>query len=476
MIGLSTTHATRALLALLLFWPGALRATETRAFWVWNRGAPLTVTEIAALRVGGVSRLYWHVGELVARPGGALAWKHRVPLPPAPEGLEIIPTVRLATELRSPELFTAGALAEKLAGAAVNGRVQVDYDCPDRLVPVYAERLRAVRATGGAVSWLSVTALAGWVNGPGFADLRAAADELCPMFYDLDPDPLTALLDRSETARRLADWRREAGDRRWLAGLPAFARVTFLGPARENQGHLRAWRWDDLFQPGLRAPNLTDPLGRTRFRADRPVRLGDREVPAGQWFVVRYPPESVVRSAIHAARLARASGVCFFRLPDPAGDVAADGPSLRATLGTLESPAHWPPMPRLRLRRETGGGTLVLENLGPDVDLPPRHEAYGLEVECGEAGQPVWREALPGDFFGVGVEPSGAGAAVGLARRVLFRFARLPAGGSLRTGLVQLAPGADPGLLRWRVRQIDPANPASLWQPVEAAFSSSPSP
>lgn len=116
------------------------RETETRAFWVWNRDTPLTRTEADRLRAGGVTRLYWHVGELVARPGGALAWLSRHPAPtissPALDGLELISTVRLATELRSPELFTADALAEKLAevAAVAHGHVQVDYDCPDRLI------------------------------------------------------------------------------------------------------------------------------------------------------------------------------------------------------------------------------------------------------------------------------------------------------------------------------------------------------
>ena len=107
----------------------------------------------------------------------------------------------------------------------------------------------------------------------------------------------------------------------------------------------------------------------------------------------------------------------------------------------------------------------MLENLCLDADMAPWNRAYTLEVECGE-GQPVWREALPGEFGDV--EPR---RSVGLARRITFRFARLPAGGSLRTGLVQLAPRTDPNRLRWRLPQLYATD---SWQPVAVSSASSP--
>ncbi len=460
--GACPASALLVLLALLLGVANA-RAAETGAFWVWNRDAPLTAAEAAALRAGGVSRLYWHVGELVARPGGALAWRSRLAPPPAPPGLEIIPTVRLATELRSPELFTADALADALAGAAVHGRVQADYDCPDRLVPAYAGRLRAARATGN-VPWLSVTALTGWVDKPGFAGLKAAADELCPMFYDLDPDPFAPLLDPGDTARRLAAWGRGCAGKPWLAGLPAFARVTFVGAGGAGRGHLRAWRWEELFlQPGLRPEPGDARAGSRLMVADRPVRLGGRSIPAGQRLVVRSPDPAALRGAVAAARAAGAVAVAFFRLPEPGGEAAPDGPSLGATLSAL-APEKPPAPAQPRLRREENGA-LALANLSPDADLPPQPGGWALEVECGEGARGAWREALAGDFWRA--EPAGApGGPIGLATRVTFWFARLPAGGTLRTGLVQLAPGASPAALRWRVPQL-----GDSWQPVEPSSS-----
>lgn len=451
------TYATRVLLALLVLWPLAGRAAETRAFWVWNRDAPLTAPEITALRAGGVTRLYWHVGELVARPGGALAWRSRIAPPPAPADLTIIPTVRLATELRSPELFTAAALAEKLAGAAIGGRVQVDYDCPDRLVPVYAERLRSVRAAGN-VPWLSVTALAGWVDKPGFADLRAAADELCPMFYDLDPDPLKPLLDET-VDQRLTNWGRACGTGTpWLAGLPAFARVTLRDREGHARGHLRTWAWEDIFfHPALEA---APAVGQFRlFRVARETTVAGQPVAAGETLVARWPDPTRAWGTVGKALTAGARGVVFYRLPRPGAEPAAeDGPSLGETLGAVaqgQPPAT--PTPALRLRWEEG--VLGLENLRPDRDLPPVAGGYALEVEA--AGPAAWREALPGEFWRV--ETGHGGETNGLAARRTFRFIRLPAGGMLRGGLVQFAPGTDLTSLRWRVG--NPLNPGA-WQPV----------
>jgi hypothetical protein len=115
------------------------------------------------------------------------------------------------------------------------------------------------------------------------------------------------------------------------------------------------------------------------------------------------------------------------------------------------------PATKLTLRRD--GDKLVLTNEGP-CDLPPRivgdgpqDRGYELEVE---GTGPVFREAVPGDFWRVAghIHPDSDHpnlTAVGFATRLTFWFAALPAGQSLSTGLFQLNPAAEGTSLRYRI-------------------------
>ena len=132
----------------------------------------------------------------------------------------------------------------------------------------------------------------------------------------------------------------------------------------------------------------------------------------------------------------------FFRLPD---ETDAGGSSLR-DLAALDVPAS----PRLLLR-QSAAEQLELANTSA-FDLPPRlsgeksdrDRGYALEID---APAPVFREALAGDFWRVAshANPDAKkpiATVVPLATRLTFWFSQLRAGATLRTGLLQLAPGA----------------------------------
>lgn len=195
-------------LALTLGWTAAHGAE--RACWVWNRAAPLTPAERIALRAAGVGRLYWQVGELELR-GGELALRRTAAAWEAGDGPEIIPAVRVSTSIRSPEQFTGEALGRALQ--PLGPEVQLDFDCPDRLLPVYAARLRAARAVAG-LRRLTITALAGWADAPGRDALWSAVDAVFPMLYDTTADPASApvaprsLLDALTLGAHLRSWSR----------------------------------------------------------------------------------------------------------------------------------------------------------------------------------------------------------------------------------------------------------------------------
>ena len=452
-----------------------------KSFWVWNRPHPLTVPEADALRRGGVRCLYWQAGELVAAPGGGLTLNRTAPpstLLASPAGPGIVPTVRVATGVRSPEAFTGEALGRvlrPLVDASPDRAVQLDFDCPDRLLSIYAARLRTARQVAG-IRHLTITALANWCDAPGRDALWLAVDEVFPMLYDTQPDAAPTVpgechpvppLDLARLRVWLAGWRRCPVP--WHAGLPAFARVTLYDAAARPLGHLRTWEWDDVvYGPLLAGVDRFSVPGTHVLQARRATRLADSRVEAGGFVVVRQPTESDLSSAIRAADAAGAQGVAFFRLPDTG---SANGPSLAHTLA-LAAGQTTAPRPTLRWDASTGSGRLILVN-DSDADLPPRLDgpdaaARGYRLEVRSPGAFAWREALPGEFHSLAATTAEGGArvAIPLATRLTFCFHGLPAHASLATGLVQLAPAADPAALRYRLSDFASPVDASSWQPL----------
>ena len=119
------------------------------------------------------------------------------------------------------------------------------------------------------------------------------------------------------------------------------------------------------------------------------------------------------------------------------------------------------------LRKPDDSETLELSNAGQG-DLEPRFASsgvdaggYGLEIE---APTPIFREAQPGDFASVNAFAGEKSAKVPFATRLRFQFAQLRAKENLRTGLIQLAPGADFRQTRYRIVNIEGAPP---WRSLE---------
>lgn len=489
--------------AVFLLSAGALAAAEENAsFWVWNRAEPLSHSERTALHDAGVDKLYWQAGELELH-GGQLIFHRTAPLPyPDPPldnadaNPQIIPVVRVSTAIHSPELFTGEALGHALrpvVEASSGHEVQLDFDCPDRLLPIYAERLRTARRTAD-IHRLTITALAGWAGTPAATSLWPAVDAVYPMLYDTQTDPAPApgdptpcrpraLLDPQLLAARLQSWR--ACPIPWYAGLPGFARVTLYGGEGRSRGHLRSWDWEDLiFNPTL-VLDRPPAGGTTVLHAIRPTRVGESPMAAGDYLAVRTAERQAIQSGISAAKAAGAHGAVLFRLPDPPSPLRPTGSgwSLPQLLALL-APSGVPTIkaPHLTLRHaQDGSERWVLRN-DSGTDLPARFDApdrgYGLELELAGSA-PAWREALPGDFHRVvghvfsdpePGKPATAGksnpVAIPLARRLTFWFAELPAHAELTTGLVQFAPGVDPATLRFRVPVTASPDPSasSTWQ------------
>jgi len=441
-------------------------ALET-AFWVWQRSEPLSAAERAELSAQGVRTIYWQTGEL-ENVGETWRWKARFTFPPAGSGgLRFVPVVRLESRERSP--FSTASLPALLSAlsAVTKGvdELQIDYDAPDRLVEEYAAALRKIHAL---VPKLGITALPGWSRRAVWRVFDGSVDELLPMLYDFEPDPIVEgaaplpLLVPEKLERSLAEWSHCPIP--WRAGLPSFARVTLFDPSGKSRGHIRDWSWDDLcFNKSLVTLRAT-ALGLTVFKAKAATRVSNTPVKVDQLLAVRWPDRAGLSRVIDQAKTTNARGLVFFRLPD---STAPSGWSLRQ-LGHLDA------APRLVLRKTGMAAQLELVN-ETDGDLEPRlstansggdlDRGYALELEAPAA---VFRDAQEGDFWRVlgqvGPENARRTVAVPLATRLTFWFSHLRARQSLRTGLIQLAPGASFEQAQYRIRNL-PGD--SAWKNID---------
>jgi hypothetical protein len=447
----SRMNRSRVLAVLLLCLCGhALAGDFGTAFWVWQRRDGLSSAELAGLNGCGVRVLYWQAGELT-NYGDTWVWSAYGMAPSGGSGIRIVPVIRLVSTARAP--FSGTSLQQLLSVLGAEAfrfdEMQIDYDCPDRLLGQYAAALTQLRRR---VRRLSATALAGWSRLPAWVQLQSSVDELFPMFYDLEPDPTLGagrapipLLDPAKVERELQEW----GSCKipWEAGLPSFSRVTLYGPDGVAHGHLRKWAWDDVcFDPALATSGSTQ-LGVTLFRATAPGRLEDAELKAGDSVAVRWPDRGALSEIAGAAKAAGAAGIVYFRLPD------SEDPS-GWSLPQIANPQA---APRLGINRN-GPQQLVLVN-DADGDLAPRlsgtaglDRGYALELD---APGPIFRDAMEGDFWRVTshADPDTVPhpVPIPLATRLTFWFSHLRAHESLNTGLIQLAPGANLGQVRYRI-------------------------
>jgi hypothetical protein len=381
--------------------------------------------------------------------------------------LNLVPIVRLESRERAP--FSKASLESLLGALAPTAKgadeLQLDYDAPDRLIADYASALKKIHAL---VPKLSITALPHWARGSALNLLEGSVDELAPMLYDFEPDPIVdgaaplPLLDPEKLEAWLADWNKCKTS--WRAGLPAFARVTLFGPDGKSRGHVREWNWDDLCFNKSLVPLRATALGLTLFKAQASTRIANTPVKAEQRVAVRWPDRAALIRVIEQVKKTNARGVVFFRLPDSS---TPSGWSLRQ-LGHLGATPH------LVFRKTEAAQQLELFNES-DADLEPRlagandkgnlERGYALELDAPAA---VFRDAQEGDFWRVigHADPEGARQAVvtSLATRLTFWFGHLRAGQSLRTGVIQLAPGAAFSQIRYRVLS---ASENSEWKQIE---------
>jgi len=420
-------------------------------YWVWQRDDPLDEQELSELAARKIDTIYWQVGEL-ENIGANWRWKARFNSPSAgPTGIHFVPVVRLVSREHQPfsDASVTALLASLSSVSAKYDELQLDYDAPDRLLADYANTLNRIHSV---VPRLTIAALPHWSRAGYLKLLEPNVDELLPMLYDFEPEPILKdqsplpLLSPEKISRLIESWR--ACRKPWRAGLPVFARLSVYDANQKLRGQIRNWNWDELcFNRSFQMANRAQ-FGASILRATTSTSIANTPIHPGDEVIVREVDRGALRDAINAALRAGAQSIVFFRLPD---STASSGWSLHQ-LGHLEAG------PRLILRKPADSERLELSNEG-DGDLEPRFarsdaDAGGYAVEL-EVATPIFREAQRGDFASVDAFTGDKRAQVPFATRLRFQFAQLRAKENLRTGLIQLAPGADFRQTRYRILNVE---------------------
>jgi hypothetical protein len=405
-------------------------------FWVWHRGSDFTPVERAALAASGGGRIYRQIGEFGWQAG---KWSPRpVAGGGAEELTEVIPVLRL--DAGRATLETPGAAQAVARWLRFHRpeqawrRLQIDYDCPDRLLPRYARFLGELRVILN-IQELSVTALASWIDSGNFKALTSAVDELVPMFYDLRPDvPADVLAGRfvpmvgAETCKWIDGWR--SCDIPWRAGLGNLERLSLFAADGSIVGHLRDWSPEDLVaRPGLEFIRSI-PGEQASWRVSRDGSLRGTSLRAGQWLVWRTPHDGRSQAAVESAREAGAAGIVWFALPGPGLRAARSVPHV-AELTQRRTPTA---APVVTVREKA----VVLTNAGPgDLTAEPGGKLRRVWVDAGENGLFT---SGPGRFFEMRAEE---GVPIVYARRIGLSFPALPAGAAISSapGSVNLPDG-----------------------------------
>ena len=427
-----------------------------RRYWVWQRDDPLGDEEIAELAAQNVETIYWQVGEL-ENSGVTWHWRSRFDFPRSEQGgLHFIPAVRLVSHEREP--FSDASVADlitRLAPVARNAdELQLDYDAPDRLLSEYSAALTKIHQIARK---LTITALPHWSRPDCLAVLQSSVDELLPMLYDFEAEPVLKnelplpLITPGKISKFIDDWRRYSKPCR--VGLPVFSRLSLYDSNRKLRGQIRNWNWDEVcFNHSF---EVISPSGFATFilLATKPAIISNTPIKAGEELVVHEVDRAALREAVRAAERAGAQSVVFFRLPDGS---ASSGWSLHQ-IGHLDA------SPRLTAKYSASEQCVELFNAG-DGDLEPGIQSsggYSLELVSDAA---MLREAHAGDFASLTTYSGEKSATIPFATRLQFRFSQLRAKERLRTGLIQLAPGGDFRQARYRILNMEGG---SSWKTLE---------
>ncbi|HLV81000.1 MAG TPA: DUF3142 domain-containing protein [Chthonomonadaceae bacterium] len=331
------------------------------SLWYWHTPFQIAPSEAAQWQALGVKTLFVRAGTFFKEGEGA-----RLILPQQwagpSNGLDIHLVFNLDYGLvrdfahLSPETLadalSAGIRQERAraeqAGVKVVG-IQIDFDCPTRLLPRYAMLLRQLRHSIAPPTRLSITALPTWFIAGDVEPVMEAVDFTVPQYYEAG---ISKTLDDFQTVSRLAmvESGLKLAGRHGLpfyAGLPAYGHALLydkagrlLGPYRTLHalGALhhpsfrlaRAFPADRNGKPATAATYIGEDI--YDFEAIKPA-LDGRGL--GYHLVYDLPTPVLVAQHLALVREQRPRsclGVILYRYPEPDETATLPLPTLAALL------------------------------------------------------------------------------------------------------------------------------------------------
>lgn len=300
-------------------------------YWAWRNDAPSGADVRAATGRGRGSALFLRAGQIELkkdalrriRPAGGV-FPDRLPIHLV---YNATPEVLLRFERIEPaslaacilETFAADRDRARHENATVAG-LQLDIDCPTRLLGRYRETLRIVRAGLPAGYGLSITGLPTWMNAPELPQLLKETDFWTPQCYGWRiPETmadLTPIAEPEAVGRAVA--RAEKLGHPYFAGIAAYGYLLHFDRAKRRLS-LRG----DISVAEIRnfpARLIDRDSVFETWRAETDFVIDGLGVRAGEFLVFEKPSSERFAASLEAARTSSGPalrGFCLFRLPAP---------------------------------------------------------------------------------------------------------------------------------------------------------------
>lgn len=351
------TTATLAVI-MALVWPGAiwwrkahqpLKPLEV-SLWYWHTPYHIEPAEAAQLHAIGVKQLFVLAGTFHSQHGAVhMIMPQQWEAAPSTLGIHLVfhfdatlikdfekLPVELISSAAGSDIANVSAEAEQ-HGVRVVG-VQLDFDCPTRLLGRYGELMRRLRPALKHGVALSATALPTWYTSKNIELLMKHVDFLAPQYYEPE---VPKTLDSAATISRLSlleHGLRAAGSHSYpfYAGIPAYGHallyneqgsllgmyhdIGIIGAMHQNALSLmRSLGVDRSGKPASAASYIGEDI--YDFKATRADEEGHG---LGYHLVYDLPTSELLRShlaALTASRPRNCRGVILFRYPE-AGELS----------------------------------------------------------------------------------------------------------------------------------------------------------
>jgi hypothetical protein len=334
-------------------------------FWFWEGSS------VAVRAATPVDAIYAQAGSIERNPSSDTKWGVycRAPreLPPAGEYWLVVRLAKPGVPGKDALPQLASRLREALAAARTRGLpvagVQLDIDCPTRLLADYAAWLGELRRQLPPGAQLSITALLDWFrDGAAIDQVIARVDEFAPQFYDTQQPRERSVVAAPIDARRWGPVFERFG-KSYRIGVSSFGRATFVRAGRrQNVGGSIVFPDVTPLEVG-QSPAFRLAVSRTpaqetllHFDATDSTSIGWSSFAPGDQIEFVIPTMESMRSAVSAARSmgVNCAGVVFFRWPADRETMAAQpDQALRAAGARGVEP------PRLSLHAVDGGCAAV---------------------------------------------------------------------------------------------------------------------